>query len=122
MPSTSSLHLAAPAAVAAILLQPPARLAGLIEATGPVLISIPLLVFVLAPVLALSPWSCPPSTLPETAARVTFWMATSAFVTIDSGLRDQGRLAEVVDQLLRDEERRSALESEIYKLRTNYKN
>lgn len=122
MPSINVLHLVALAAVAAILLQLPARLAGLVEVVDPILTPMALIPFIVGPGLALSPWSRSSSVLPTVAAYVTFSMVGAVLLVLDSGLQNLGRFAEFVDQLLCDEDRRSALEPEIFKLRTKYKN
>ncbi len=122
MSSASTLRLATLAAVVAILLQLPTRIAGLIEAADPLLTPLFLIPFILAPGLALAPLVRPSSVLPMVAAHVTFWMVSTVFVAIDSGLRNLGRFAEFVDERLRDEERRSALEPELYKLQSMYRN
>ncbi|KAK4151404.1 hypothetical protein C8A00DRAFT_45372 [Chaetomidium leptoderma] len=118
MSSTITLNLFALVASAAILLQLPTRLFELVEVANTPLSLLPFLLASLF--LLLSAWSRPPPGVLTLTGHFMSWTVGGLFVAID-WLRNVGMFAEFVDRLLLDEERRSVLEPELFKLRSRYK-
>lgn len=108
---------AALAAVVAIL-QLPTLLLGHLEDFGNVLLS---LVSVAAVCFCLSAWVRPPPGLLTVAAYLVSSATCGPMLVVYCVARNVGIFAEFVDNLLRDEELRSALEPEYAKLRAEYR-
>lgn len=116
----SSLYLFALAALAALILQLPTRLSELVQVAGDVFLLSSLLV---VSCTALVPffWRRPPPALLTAAGYLLLWTVRISAVVIDFGARSVGLPLEVVDSILRDEERRSTLELAATRLRRRYK-
>ncbi|KAL2148408.1 hypothetical protein VTH82DRAFT_2328 [Thermothelomyces myriococcoides] len=116
----SSLYLFALAALAALILQLPTRLSELVQVAGNVFLLSSLLV---VSCTALVPffWRRQPPALLTAAGYLLLWTVRISVAVIDFGARRVGLPLEVVDSILRDEERRSTLELAATRLRRRYK-
>jgi hypothetical protein len=119
MSSTRCLYLFALVALFAVVVQLPTRLLELAAAAGDVLFFLSLGLMMC--MMSIPIWSRPPQMLLTVAGYSVFWTVSGLIAVTNSRFRNVGYVASLVDDLHRDEGRRSRLQRQYIKLRNEYK-